>query len=302
MPQRITPMRLKDIALLCLVSFLWGFNFIVIRWGLDEFPPLLFSALRFTACAAPIALGIPRPKIPWSALILLGITLGIMVFGLLYLGIYFGLGAGLASVLMQTQVFFTILLASLFLGEHIDRRGIVCISAGLAGILLIALGGGSSFTVVGFALTLGGAFAWGISNILLKRLPPVNSLHLMVWLSLVPPLPLFVASAFFEGGDTFIAALRSISAGGLAAILYTSAISTIFAYGVWGSMLRRYRTSQVSQFALLVPVVGLVSAWYCFGTSPTAVQMLGIVAIVFALGANQRARSSELGAVYPSRR
>ncbi|SIR43810.1 O-acetylserine/cysteine efflux transporter [Rhizobium sp. RU35A] len=276
-------MRHRDTILLCIVALVWGFNFIVIRWGLNQFPPLLFSALRFAVCALPAAFGMPRPDIPWRSLLLLGFTLGFLVFGLLYLGIYFGLGAGLASVLMQTQVFFTVVLARLALGEKMGSVAMFCTVLGLSGVMLIGLEAGATFTALGFALTTGGAFSWGVSNVLIKRLPSINTLHLMVWISVVPPLPLLASSVLFEGPTQTVEALRSMTAGGLMTVLYTSFVSTIFAYGVWGRMLQRYSAGQVSLFALLVPVVGLTAAWYFLGSTLSPVEVVGIAAIILAL-------------------
>ena len=279
-------MRLRDILILCLVAFLWGFNFIVIRWGLDAFPPLLFSALRFAVCLVPIAFGVARPQIPWSQLLLLGTTLGLLVFALLYLGIHFGLGAGLASVVMQAQVFFTLLLASVVLGEELRARTIAASLVAFLGLALIATGGDASFTVLGFALTLAGAFAWGVSNVLMKRLPPVNALNLMVWISIVPPLPLLLASYVFEGPETISAALEGIALPGALTILYTSAISTIFAYGVWGNLMQKYSASRVAPFALLVPVAGLACARFFLGAELNTAEWLGAAGILLALVIN----------------
>ena len=279
-------MRLRDILILCLVAFLWGFNFIVIRWGLDAFPPLLFSALRFAVCLVPIAFGVARPQIPWSQLLLLGTTLGLLVFALLYLGIHFGLGAGLASVVMQAQVFFTLLLASVVLGEELRARTIAASLVAFLGLALIATGGDASFTALGFALTLAGAFAWGVSNVLMKRLPPVNTLNLMVWISIVPPLPLLLASYVFEGPETISAALEGIALPGALTILYTSAISTIFAYGVWGNLMQKYSASRVAPFALLVPVAGLASARFFLGAELNTAEWLGAAGILLALVIN----------------
>ena len=279
-------MRLRDILILCLVAFLWGFNFIVIRWGLDAFPPLLFSALRFAVCLVPIAFGVARPQIPWSQLLLLGTTLGLLVFALLYLGIHFGLGAGLASVVMQAQVFFTLLLASVVLGEELRARTIAASLVAFLGLALIATGGDASFTVLGFALTLAGAFAWGVSNVLMKRLPPVNALNLMVWISIVPPLPLLLASYVFEGPEAISTALQGVSLPGTLTILYTSAVSTIFAYGVWGNLMQKYSASRVAPFALLVPVAGLASARFFLGAELNTAEWLGAAGILLALVIN----------------
>jgi O-acetylserine/cysteine efflux transporter len=278
--------RYRDILLLTAVAFIWGFNFVVIRWGLDSFPPLLLSALRFAVCLLPICFGVRRPQIPWSQLIMLGTTLGSLVFGLLYLGIYYGLSAGLASVVMQAQVFFTLLLASLIARERPETRTAVSICVGFLGLALLAIGGAPTITAAGFLLTLAGAFFWAVSNILIKRLPAVNTVNLMVWISVIPPIPFLVASLIFEGPDRVQDAIASLSPTGVLTVLYMSLVSTVFAYGVWGNLLQRYSTVLVSQFALLVPVFGLGCAWVFLAERPSAMELTGATVIVLALAAN----------------
>ncbi|MCJ9673283.1 MULTISPECIES: EamA family transporter [unclassified Neorhizobium] len=282
-------MRLRDILVLVAVAFIWGFNFVVIRWGLDAFPPLLLSALRFTVCLLPICFGLERPQISWSQIILLGATLGSLVFGLLNLGIYFGLSAGLASVVMQAQVFFTVIFASLFIGEKLHARTVISIFVGFFGLALIAVGGAATVTSAGFLLTLAGALSWGVSNILIKRLPPVKTLNLIVWISVVPPVPFLITSFMFEGRERMFNALASLSFPGTMTVAYTSLVSTILAYGIWGSLLQRYSASSVSPFALLVPVFGLGSAWHFLGEQPNGTELIGASITVLALAFNSLA-------------
>jgi O-acetylserine/cysteine efflux transporter len=277
-------MRSNDALLLIFIAFIWGFNFVVIRWGLNSFPPLLFSGLRFSVCALPIAFGVSRPKISWSSLILLGVTLGMLVFGLLYLGIYAGLNAGMASAVMQAQVFFTLALSFLVLGERLTRASAVAVAVGFSGLLLTFLRGGAHVqATVGFILVLLGAFSWGVSNVVIKSLPKVRMLNLMVWISLVPPLPLFLLSYLFEGHGAMFKLIAHMQWSGAFAILYTSALSTILAYGIWGSMLQRYSAALVSPFALLIPVFGLTGATIFLGTTLTVPDLFGPALIIAAL-------------------
>lgn len=276
-------MTIRHALLLIFIAFIWGFNFVVIRWGLDEFPPLLFSALRFTVCTIPILFGVERPPISWASLITLGVTLGLLVFGLLYLAIYAGLNAGMASAVMQAQVFFTLAIGSLVLGDRPDRLSVLAIGVGLAGLTLIFLHNGEHAPALGFALALLAAVSWAISNIMIKKLPKVQMLNLMVWISLVPPLPLFLLSYAFEGREAIIGFAVSIRWSGAFAILYTSAFSTLLAYGVWGAMLQRYSATAVAPFALLVPVFGLTAAALLLGTRLTGVDLAGPALIILAL-------------------
>lgn len=279
-------MRIRDSLLLVGVAVIWGMNFVVIRWGLNSFPPLLFSGLRFTLCAVPILFGVRRPEIGWRPLLTLGVTLGLLVFSLLYLGIHFGLNAGLASVIMQAQVFFTIILSQLAGRERPAARTRMAMIVGFCGLALIALPYGHHAAILGLCLTLAGAASWGVSNVLISRLPPVRMFNLMVWISIVPPLPLFLLSFIFEGHHEIAAALSGMSLQGAGSVFYTALLSTLFAYGVWGAQIRRYSNLAVAPYALLVPVVGMASAAAFLDRNMTAVDLVGAVLTVAALAIN----------------
>lgn len=281
-------MRIRDTLLLIGIAFIWGFNFVVIRWGLDHFPPLLFSALRFAVCSLPILFGLQRPDIGWKNIIALGVTLGLLVFGLLYLGIYAGMGAGLASAVMQAQVFFTLAIGYAVLGERLTGSSLVAIGLGFSGLALIFVRGGQHAPTIGFLLVLGGALSWGVSNVLIKKLPKVKMLNLMVWISIVPPLPLLILSFLFEGESAILHAVESIEPRGFLTILYTSVLSTLLAYGVWGAMLQRYTAALVSPFALLIPVFGLACSTFFLGERPAPLDLLGPALIIVALIINWR--------------
>lgn len=282
-------MRFRDAVLLIFIAFIWGFNFVVIRWGLNHFPPLLFSALRFSACILPIAFGMPRPVISWGSLMALGITLGLCVFGFLYLGINAGMGAGLASVLMQAQVFFTLIISLLLFGERPDENGVMAISLGIAGLTIIYLQGGQQGSWSGFWFVMLAALSWGVSNTIIKKLPRVNMLELMVWISIVPPIPLFILSFLFEDHALAKASFIEMDWRGWLAVLYTAFLSTILAYSVWGTMLQRYSADKAAPFALLVPVFGITSAWVFLGTEMRPADLIGPAFIIVALSLNFRA-------------
>lgn len=275
-----------DGAILVMVAFLWGFNFVVIAVGLDHFPPLLFSALRFLICAFPAVLILPRPAIPWRDLIALGVVLGTLLFGFLFVGIHVGVPPGLASLVMQTQVFFTLLLGVAVLGERPRPLNWVALAIGFLGIALIATEQNRAGSGLALLLVLSGALSWGVANVMMKRLPRVNMLHLMVWISLVPPLPLIALSLVVDGPETITSALAGFNMSGLGAVLYTGLVSTVLAYGVWGRMLQRYPTAVVTPFALLVPLFGLGSAVLALGERYTGLDIAAGVLVLFALVLN----------------
>ena len=111
-------MPLIDAVLLLLVAVVWGFNFIVIKIGLENFPPILFSALRFLFAAVPLAFFLPRPAVSWRIVLSIGLVLGVVKFSLLFIAMDVGLSPGLASLLLQSQVFFTVALAAVFYGTR----------------------------------------------------------------------------------------------------------------------------------------------------------------------------------------
>ena len=281
-PPLLRPLHL---AALLMVTFVWGLNFIVIRIGLDHFPPLLFSAARFAVCALP-ALWLPRPKVGWVSLLALGLVLGAGLFGFLFLGIAAGVSPGIASLLMQSQVLFTLVLGALILG---DRPGVAqwtAVALGCAGIALLAIDTGQFSTGTGFALILGGAVCWAVANLMFKRLPPTPMLNVMVWISLVPPIPLLALSWLVEGQPAISASLGNIGPVALLVIAYTSVLSTLFGYGVWGAMIQRYSAPKVVPFALFVPVFGLLLSFLIFGDRLDAVGLLASAMVVAALALN----------------
>lgn len=284
--QNDTAFGLREAVVLVLVAFIWGFNFVVIRIGLDHFPPLLFSALRFVVSAIPGVFIIPRPRIPLASLLALGIMLGIILFSLLFLGIAAGVAPGLASLVMQTHVLFTILLGAALLGERPHPLQWLAVAIGFAGIALITIETGWTPHLLALALVLGGAVAWGISNIQMKRLPRTDMLGLMVWISLIPPVPLILLAIAIDGWSAVSDALQGLTWSGAAAVAYTGYLSTVFAYGCWGAMLQRHSTSVVAPFALLVPVFGMGAAAIFLGEQFGALRLAASALILLALTLN----------------
>jgi len=257
--------------------------FVATRLGLDAFSPPQLVALRFLIAAAP-ALLLPRPALPWSMLISIGLTLFAGQFLLQFFGIAGGMPPGLASIVVQTQALFTIVFAALLLHERPTSRQILGVALGLAGLAAIALTAGADLTLVGFTLTLGSAVSWAIGNLLLKRLPPMSTLELMVWLSIVPPIPALVLALAVDGAAGIGHALAAITWRGVAAVLYLGAVATVLAYAIWGDLLRRYPTAAVTPFALLVPFVAAAGSAVVFGERFGALRLLGMALVLLGLG------------------
>lgn len=273
----------KDILLAAVVIVAWGVNFVVIKVGLEGVPPMLLGALRFMLAAFPAILFIRRPNMPLRWLLAYGLTISLGQFAFLFSAMYVGMPAGLASLVLQAQAFFTLGFAALFIGERVRRSNLIGLMIAAAGLLLISSESGRSFTLAGFVLTLCAAAMWGLGNIVTKRVGQVNLVSLVVWGSLIPPLPFLALSLMLEGPEQIETALRNISLNSLLAIAYLAFIATLLGYGLWSRLLSRYPASQVAPFSLLVPVIGLSSAWLLLGEGLSTAQWIGAGVVMLGL-------------------
>jgi len=283
----------RHVLIALAVAVVWGVNFVVIHVGLDHFPPLLFAALRF--CLVALALPfVPRPGVPVRYVIAVGVFLSAGQFGLLFLGIDKGMPAGLASLVLQLQAAFTVGLAVLLLKERPRPAQLAGGALALAGIGIIAAGRASAVPLGALVLTIGAAASWGFGNVATRKAQSPNPLGLLVWSSLVPPLPLFALSAIFERGEAV-----TLGASGVLALLYVVVLSTLGGFGAWVWLLRQHSASTVAPFSLLVPVFGIGSAWLFLGEAPSATELLGagvvLVGLSFTVGLTmpRRRRESE---------
>lgn len=258
----------RHVLLAVLVAAIWGFNFVVLKVGLDEFPPILFSALRFLAAAVPAVFFIGRPSVAWRWVIAVGLVLGVAKFSFLFIGLKAGMPAGLGSLVLQSQVIFTTLFAAVVLRERPRPVQITGIALAVVGIGVIAWDYGLSSPLLGFALLVAAAACWGVSNVLMRYARPADMVRFMVWVSAVAVLPLFALSALTED----MSALGRLDWSGAGAVGYVAWISTLLGFGIWGFLLRQYESSVVAPFSLLVPVFGMLSAWVFLGEDLSGLQ------------------------------
>lgn len=275
-------MKARDVLLAVLVAVIWGFAFIATRLGLDHFSPPQLTALRFLIAALPAAL-LPRPPVGWPTLVAIGLTLFTGQFLCQFFGIARGMPPGLAAVVVQTQALFTVLFAAVFLGEWPQRREWFGMLAALVGLLVIAATVGQHLTGVGLALGLASAISWGIGNILVKRTGRIDMTSLMAWLCLVPPLPSLVLSLCIDGPWALVHAVATSSWLGLAAVGYLGVVSTVFAYTIWGDLLRRYAAATVAPFALLIPCIGALASSVVFGERFGVMRLGGMACVLLGL-------------------
>jgi O-acetylserine/cysteine efflux transporter len=273
----------KDLLLALVVIIVWGMNFVVIKIGLDDMPPMLLGALRFMLAAFTAILFIKRPQIPLRWMLLFGATISLGQFAFLFYAMSVGMPAGLASLVLQSQAFFTLLFAALFLGERLRMANLFGLLVAAGGLLLIGLQGDRLMTLAGFALTICAASMWALGNIVTRKLGKVNLVGLVVWGSLIPPLPFLVLSWFLEGPEVIEAALRGINLNSILVLIYLAFGATILGYGLWSRLLSRYPVSQVAPFSLLVPVVGLTSSALLLDERLGPLQVLGALLVMLGL-------------------
>ncbi|MEU0671814.1 EamA family transporter [Streptomyces sp. NPDC006172] len=253
------------LALAVLVTALWGVNFTVMEIGLDHFPPLLFSALRFLVAALPAVFFVGRPKTAWKWVVAVGLVLGFAKFGLVFVGMDQGMPAGLTSLVLQVQAVFTAVIAAVVLGERPTPLKVFGMAVALAGIAVAAVDEGSSGPLGAFAMVVAAAACWGASNVLTRKASPPDALNFMVWVSTVPVLPLLGLSLLTEGPSRDLEALRTLDWQGAGTIAFVAWVSTVFGFGAWGWLLHRHPASTVAPFSLLVPVFGMSSAAMVLG-------------------------------------
>lgn len=275
-------MPFRDIALALGVVLIWGLNFVAIKWGVDEISPFLLTGLRYLGCALPAVFFIRKPNVGWPVLIAYGLTVGVLQFSFLFTAIRLGMPAGLASLVMQMQVFFTMALAMLLLGDRPSP-----LQLGGAAIALVGLGtigaehiGGA--VLVPLLLTLVAAGFWAISNIVTKRAGKIDMLAFVVWGSLVPPLPMLALSLLLDGPQA-LGDLVSISPQAIFSVLFIAYGSTLVGYGAWAVLLGRHPASLIAPFSLLVPVVGFAAAFIFLGEQVSALEIAGSLLIFVGL-------------------
>lgn len=283
-------MNRRDTGLGCIVAILWGLNFIAIKLGLANVPPLLLASIRFIVVCLPAIFFLPRPPVEWRWLIALGLTLNVGQFAFLFMGVKMGMPAGLSSLVHQSQAFFTLGVAVLILGEKWRWNHLVGLIIAAVGMVVVGLQQGGSMTAAGFWLTLSASASWGVGNVIMRRatqgVPPFSMLSLVVWAGAVAIAPLILLSIFIEGPSAWQTAWDSLNWVTVVSIVYLAYFSSLGGYGLWGKLLSRYPAAIVSPFALLVPVVGMSSATLFLGETFSLWQMVGALLVMTGLVVN----------------
>lgn len=276
-------MKLKDVLLGLLVTGIWGANFSVIRIGLSDMDPFVLTCMRFALCAFPLMCFVRRPAVDMRIVAAYGALFGGGLWGLVNLGIHYGLSAGLASLLLQLSAFFTVALGHLLLGEKIGGRqaaGMAVALCGLGAVLGSSAGNGS---LPGMALLICAAGSWSVCNVMVRRTRPNDMFAFVVWASGFSAATAFALTLAVKGPDGFQAAYAALSWTGAASVAFQAYVTTLFGYWTWNSLLKRYSAGTVAPLSLFVPVAGMLTSHVVFGEAMTAGKLVAAACILTGL-------------------
>jgi O-acetylserine/cysteine efflux transporter len=278
-------MPILHFLLVLLVVAVWGVNFVAIKVGLEEIPPLFLVSARFFLTCFPAIFFIKKPAAPFKMVIWYGLIMFDLPFALLFLGMHAGITPGLASLLLQLQVFFTILLAVLFMKERLHPWEIVGALVSFSGIAFVAMNLGGDTTLSGFLLAIAAAAFWGAGNIVSKKIGKVNMVSLVVWGSLIAWPPLLLASLAVEG-DKVLYALPHVTGSSISALFFITYFATLFAFGAWSWLIHHHPLRMIAPFTLLVPVFGILSSVLLLNEPLQMWKLLAAILVIIGLGIN----------------
>ncbi|MDZ7824192.1 MAG: EamA family transporter [Ahrensia sp.] len=276
-------MPLAHICLAILVAAIYGTAFVAIQIAVNEIPPLMATGYRYLLTALPLLFFIKKPDVPWLILAAYGVSQGVIMFGLIFTAIKLGMPGGLASLVVQAQVFFTIGFALLVFGERPNVQQLFGAFVAFCGIGVIALGLRASAPLIPFFMTLASAAIWGVANIISKTAKPNSMLGFVVWSAAFAPLPLFALSSIFEGTGFGVFPIFPPSPKAIGALLYLAYPTTVFGFSAWVFLLQRHNAAIVTPFALLVPIFGMASMALVFGERFTEMTAFGSVLVFIGL-------------------
>ena len=289
-------MNARHRTLAITVAAIWGVNFVAIDLSLEHFPPMFLVALRFAVLAVPAMLFVPWPRVPVRWLIGYGTGFGILQFAFLYWGLNSGMPTGLASLVLQASAPFTVMLGATFLRERISGRQVLGIAIAVGGLAIVGSHRAQVASVLPFLLTLAAAFGWAIGNICSRQARPQNPLHLTMWMSVVPPIPMLALAFTIEGPrrvtDSITSAFTPEALPALLGLAYTVLIATVLGSGLWTWLMAHHPAGVVAPFSLLVPVAGMSAATVFLGERISAYEIAGgaVVVVGVLLGSITRRR------------
>ncbi len=280
-------MNRRDTLLAALVVTVWGFNFVVIQWGMRGVPALLFAAIRFTVVLIPAVFLVPKPDAPWRTILGVGAFMSLGQFALLYSSMHAGMPPGLAALVLQSQVILTIVFAAGVLRERPTTAQVAGVALGSVGLVVVAVGRGGHVTVGALVLCLLAGVSWAVGNVISRSSGIRGGLSLTVWSAVVVPVPLFVLSLLLDGPAAVGDALAGFGWRNVASTAYTACLASLFGYAIYNGLLSRYPSSAVVPWALWGPVVAMAAGWALLDQRPNGAELTGggllLVGVLIAL-------------------
>ena len=276
-------MTRKDTFLAILITFIWGINFSVIKLGLGTIDPFFLAAIRFFLTAFPLIFFVPKPDVKMSVVALYGFLFGIGLWGVVNIGIYLGASAGVASLLLQLNAYFTIIFGFFLFAEKLSRFQLIGMAVSLFGLLLSIIYKEASSSVFSLLLVVLAALSMGLCNVIAKKSSPKNMLSFLVWSSLFSPLPLLLMAYVTNDSFSLVAAINGIDAMGMFSVLFQVYVTTLFGYWVWISLLKKYPISTVAPLSLMVPIFGFIGSVLLFNESMTMMKLVSSALILLGL-------------------
>ncbi|QIR77016.1 EamA family transporter [Sulfurospirillum diekertiae] len=276
-------MQKKDFLLAVFITFVWGINFSIIKLGLLSLNPFMLAGLRFLLCAIPLIFFIKKPNVSMVHIASYGLIFGVGLWGMVSLGIYFGISAGVASLVLQLSAFFTVILGSIVLHEKIQlhkKLGFVTALVGIAFIISITDG---TVTYLGLSLVLVGAISWSIANIIVKKTGTKEVFAFLIYASIFSPIPLFLLAYLTQGDSVFVNFFENLDGKAIFSILFQVYPTTLMGYWVWNSLLHKYPASSVAPLSLLVPIFGLLGSYFVFNEPIGSLKISACFLIILGL-------------------
>jgi len=265
----------------------WGTNFVVIKISLDSFPPFFFAALRYIFALLPVIFFMPKPKVSWGNLCIYGLATGVGQFGVMYFAIDGRISPGLASLVIQTQVFFTIGFAMFFAKESLRLYQAVALAVAMTGLVIIALHTDATTTFLGLALVVFAGLSWGVANTVSRRAGAINMLSYVVWASAFSIPPLLIISLIVEGGATHLWEVTlAAPLGAWIGVLWQSWANTLFGYAAWGWLLSKHPAAVVAPAPLLVPIFGMGASAFFLGEALPSWKIMAAGLVIAGLVVN----------------
>ena len=254
------------------VPLLWGLGFVFAKGAINHFPPILLMAFRFSLTALVLVWFAPLPNGKFIAIFKIAIVAAAIQYSLTFTGVK-GLEAGLASIIVQLEVPFLVILGAILLNEKPDSKKWIGIAVSFLGVAIMSQQDELSGSLVSIILVLSGCFAWALGQVMVRKLTDITGMQVTAWIAVFATPQLFLMSAIFEQGQ--IEAIQTAKPIVWWTVLYLGLIMTCLGYYFWNSLIRQHDVGKVAPFLLLLPLFSVVGGNVFLGETLTLEKFYG---------------------------